>query len=117
MHCYILEAIFYTGITICTCGLYIVIDAILTFRSASTIINYQDQDGRIHAQPTPFLNRVTNAEEKRHIIGDTFAKIASDLLIELDARGKKPIYLAQGTCTYTHVISLLALEIFPIQNF
>lgn len=60
-------------------------------------MNYQDQDGRVHRQTTPPLNAVTNAEEKRHIIGDTFVKIASKLLQELDSKGKRPIYLAQGT--------------------
>ncbi|XP_003384374.2 PREDICTED: GMP synthase [glutamine-hydrolyzing]-like isoform X1 [Amphimedon queenslandica] len=74
-----------------------VIRASLRFSSASTIMNYRDKDGSIFRQATPLLNTVINPEEKRHIIGDAFVTLASSMLKELDSKGKRPIFLAQGT--------------------
>jgi GMP synthase (glutamine-hydrolysing) len=73
-----------------------VISAGLTFRDATTLMSYCDQNGHIYRQPTPRLNACINAEEKRHIIGDTFVKIATDILRSLDIKGRR-VFLAQGT--------------------
>lgn len=51
-------------------------DAKLRFSSAHTIMDYQDIDGNVYRRATPRLVSVVNAEEKRHIIGDTFVKVA-----------------------------------------
>lgn len=58
-------------------------------------MNYYDQEGHVYRQSTPYLHMVTNAEEKRHIIGDTFMRIAKEILQELDTKGHC-VYLAQG---------------------
>lgn len=71
-------------------------------------MNYRDKDGSIFRQATPLLNTVTNPEEKRHIIGDTFVILASSILKELDSKGKRPIFLAQGELKIILVIFLNA---------
>ena len=41
------------------------------------------------------LHAVTNPEEKRRIIGDTFIKIANEAMLDLDLQADK-VFLAQG---------------------
>ena len=72
-----------------------VINAALTFSNSTTTMNYYDHEGQVHRQLTPYLHMVTNAEEKRHIIGDTFMKIAKEILQDLSCKGHC-VYLAQG---------------------
>lgn len=58
-------------------------------------MNYRDHEGHVYRQGTPLLNAVTSAEEKRHIIGDTFVNVASEILRDLERKGQ-PVFLAQG---------------------
>lgn len=69
-------------------------------------MNYHDKDGAILRQATPPLNSTCNPEEKRHIIGNTFVGIASTILTELDSKGKRPIFLAQGIMGGSNILFL-----------
>ena len=51
-------------------------DAKFDFSSAHTIMDYVDLDNNRYRRATPRLVSVVNAEEKRHIIGDTFVKVS-----------------------------------------
>lgn len=66
------------------------------FINSRTMMDYRDQDGLVYRQATPLLHTVTNAEEKRHIIGDTFMHLATEFMNQLQQNGEK-IFLAQGT--------------------
>ena len=72
-----------------------VLDVALTFSNATTTMTYRDHDGQLCKQETPFLHAVTNAEEKRHIIGDTFMRLAIKYMRHLEASGRT-VFLAQG---------------------
>ena len=54
-----------------------------------------DEEGMLQQQMTAPLHAVTNPEEKRKIIGDTFIKVADEALVELDLQANE-IFLAQG---------------------
>lgn len=55
---------------------FAVIDARHTFQHATTSVQYRDFEGSVCVRETATLNNVTSAEEKRHIIGDTFATVS-----------------------------------------
>ena len=65
--------------------------------NAHTMMNYKGSDGEVTRQATPLLHTVTNAEEKRHIIGDTFVNLATDIMQSLQKKSDKKVFLAQGT--------------------
>ena len=70
--------------------------AALKFYSGHTNIDYQGEDGIIQQQATLPLHSVTNPEEKRKIIGDTFMKVVESVVCDLQLQADD-VYLAQGT--------------------
>ena len=64
--------------------------------NAHTTMKRKNTDGEIIEQATPFLHMATNAEEKRHIIGDKFIELAEEIMEALKNTSNKDIYLAQG---------------------
>lgn len=52
-----------------------VVSAALRFYTAQTIVTVTTPDGQTQQKMTPPLHSVTNPEEKRKIIGDTFMKV------------------------------------------
>ena len=70
-------------------------DASLRFYTSGTVISGFDEDGLMQQHVTAPLHAVTNPEEKRRIIGDTFIKIANEAMLDLDLQADK-VFLAQG---------------------
>ena len=64
----------------------------LKFYSGQTVINYQNGEQQI----TLPLHSVTNPEEKRKIIGDTFMKVVESVVSDLQLQADN-VFLAQGT--------------------
>ena len=64
----------------------------LKFYSGQTIINYQNGEQQV----TLPLHSVTNPEEKRKIIGDTFMKVVESVISDLQLQADN-VFLAQGT--------------------
>lgn len=62
------------------------------FYSGQTVINYQNGEQQI----TLPLHSVTNPEEKRKIIGDTFMKVVEEMVSDLQLQADN-VFLAQGT--------------------
>ena len=73
----------------------VVVDAAIRFYTGTAIISHYDEEGLLQQHMTMPLHAVTNPEEKRKIIGDTFIKVASEVMTELDLEASQ-IYLAQG---------------------
>ncbi|KAL5013508.1 hypothetical protein ScPMuIL_007778 [Solemya velum] len=78
-------------------GLHVrVVHAAHTFYNGTTSIsNTTDQPGCRKRKTNP-LNNTTNPEEKRKIIGDTFMKVANEVIEELNLK-PEDVYLGQGT--------------------
>lgn len=68
----------------------------LGFMNAHTLMKYKGPDGEVTKQETPFLHLVTNAEEKRHIIGDKFVELAEEIMQTLGSKTDSKVFLAQG---------------------
>ncbi len=64
--------------------------------NAHTLIKQKNSDGEVTEQATPHLHMTTNAEEKRHIIGDKFIELAEEIMENLKNKSNRPVYLAQG---------------------
>ena len=88
------------SVLLCTCTITFsppsVITASSRFYSGQTYINYTTSEGTIQQQATLPLNSVTNPEEKRKIIGDTFMKVVESVVSDLQLQADN-VYLAQGT--------------------
>ena len=69
-----------------------VITSSLKFYSGQTVINYQNGEQQI----TLPLHSITNPEEKRKIIGDTFMKVVESVVSDLQLQADN-VFLAQGT--------------------
>ena len=69
-------------------------NASLRFYTSAVIVSSVD-DGIIQQHMTPPLHAVTNPEEKRKIIGDTFIKVANEAMLELNLQAEH-VFLAQG---------------------
>ena len=76
----------------------IVVNAGIRFYTSSAVVMGFDEEGALQQQVTAPLHSVTNPEEKRKIIGDTFIKVADEALIQLDLQANE-IFLAQGQRT------------------
>lgn len=64
--------------------------------NAVTMMKYAGANGVVKKQATPFLHMATNAEEKRHIIGDKFIEIAEEIMESLNKKTNRKVFLAQG---------------------
>lgn len=74
---------------------FLVINAALTFYNATTVISLskEEPDKKYVTKP---LSLVTSPEEKRKIIGDTFIRIADDIIRDLKL-DPNDVLLGQGT--------------------
>ncbi|CAI9740749.1 synthase [glutamine-hydrolyzing]-like [Octopus vulgaris] len=73
-----------------------VVRAAHTFYNSTTSIPIDSTDPNSCKKKTNMLNCITNPEEKRKIIGDTFMKVATDVIEELNLKPHE-VYLGQGT--------------------
>ncbi|XP_048775368.1 GMP synthase [glutamine-hydrolyzing]-like [Ostrea edulis] len=73
-----------------------VIKAAHTFYNGSTCISVKTGDSTSRKRKTERLNTVVCPEEKRKIIGDTFMKVANEVIEELNLK-PEDVYLGQGT--------------------
>lgn len=73
-----------------------VVRAAHTFYNSTTSIPIDRTDPNSRKKKTNMLNTTTNPEEKRKIIGDTFMKVANDVIEELNLKPQE-VYLGQGT--------------------
>jgi len=73
-----------------------VIDASHTFYNATTEIPCDPHNPNSVRIPTGLLCQTTSPEDKRKIIGDTFIKIANDVIAELNL-DPNDVFLGQGT--------------------
>uniref|UniRef100_K1R7T0 GMP synthase (glutamine-hydrolyzing) n=1 Tax=Magallana gigas TaxID=29159 RepID=K1R7T0_MAGGI len=73
-----------------------VVKAAHTFYNGSTSISVKTGDSTPRKRKTERLNTVVCPEEKRKIIGDTFMRVANEVLEELNLK-PEDVYLGQGT--------------------
>ncbi|KAK1168494.1 GMP synthase [glutamine-hydrolyzing]-like [Acipenser oxyrinchus oxyrinchus] len=73
-----------------------VINAAHTFYNGTTTLPISDEDRTPRKRISKTLNMTTNPEEKRKIIGDTFVKVANEVIGEMNLKPEE-VYLAQGT--------------------
>ncbi|XP_013404318.1 GMP synthase [glutamine-hydrolyzing] [Lingula anatina] len=73
-----------------------VVNASHTFYSGYTSLPVDSSDPNSRKRKTKTLNTTTNPEEKRKIIGDTFMRVANEVIDELDLK-PEDVYLGQGT--------------------
>ncbi|XP_005109065.1 GMP synthase [glutamine-hydrolyzing] [Aplysia californica] len=67
-----------------------------TFYNATTTVPIEGSDNASRKRKTNTLNTTTHPEDKRKIIGDTFMKIANEVVDELNLK-PEDVYLGQGT--------------------
>lgn len=67
-----------------------------TFYTASTSVPINKRDPNSRKRFTKLLCMTVDPEDKRHIIGDTFVKIANDTINELNLKPDE-VFLGQGT--------------------
>uniref|UniRef100_F7DMF9 GMP synthase [glutamine-hydrolyzing] n=1 Tax=Ornithorhynchus anatinus TaxID=9258 RepID=F7DMF9_ORNAN len=72
-----------------------VVNAAHSFYNGTTTLPISDED-RTPKRISKTLNMTTSPEEKRKIIGDTFVKIANEVIGEMNLKPEE-VFLAQGT--------------------
>ncbi|XP_048460053.1 GMP synthase [glutamine-hydrolyzing] isoform X5 [Rhincodon typus] len=73
-----------------------VVNAAHAFYNGTTTLPISEEDRTPRKRISKTLNMTTNPEEKRKIIGDTFVKIANEVIGEMNLKPEE-VYLAQGT--------------------
>ncbi|KAJ8271133.1 hypothetical protein GJAV_G00123140 [Gymnothorax javanicus] len=73
-----------------------VVKAAHTFYNGTTTLPISEEDTTPRKRISKTLNTTTNPEEKRKIIGDTFVKVANEVIEEMDLNPEE-VFLAQGT--------------------
>ncbi|XP_060075843.1 GMP synthase [glutamine-hydrolyzing]-like [Ylistrum balloti] len=73
-----------------------VIRAAHTFYNGSTSVHIDKTDPNSRKRKTDTLNTTIHPEDKRKIIGDTFMRVANDVIEELNLK-PEDVYLGQGT--------------------
>ncbi|TSK38418.1 GMP synthase [glutamine-hydrolyzing] [Bagarius yarrelli] len=73
-----------------------VVNAAHTFYNGTTTLPISEEDRTPRKRISKTLNMTTNPEEKRKIIGDTFVKVANEVIGEMNLKPEE-VYLAQGT--------------------
>ncbi|KAG9338741.1 hypothetical protein JZ751_025410 [Albula glossodonta] len=73
-----------------------VVNAAHTFYNGTTTLPISEEDRTPRKRISKTLNMTTNPEEKRKIIGDTFVKVANEVIGEMNLK-PEDVYLAQGT--------------------
>ncbi|XP_017589899.1 PREDICTED: GMP synthase [glutamine-hydrolyzing] [Corvus brachyrhynchos] len=79
--------------TVCTSA---VVNAAHSFYNGTTTLPISDEDRTPRKRISKTLNMTTSPEEKRKIIGDTFVKIANEVIGEMNLKPEE-VFLAQGT--------------------
>uniref|UniRef100_H2QNM5 GMP synthase [glutamine-hydrolyzing] n=1 Tax=Pan troglodytes TaxID=9598 RepID=H2QNM5_PANTR len=72
------------------------INAAHSFYNGTTTLPISDEDRTPRKRISKTLNMTTSPEEKRKIIGDTFVKIANEVIGEMNLKPEE-VFLAQGT--------------------
>ncbi|KAI2653677.1 GMP synthase [glutamine-hydrolyzing] [Labeo rohita] len=67
-----------------------------TFYNGTTTLPISEEDRTPRKRISKTLNMTTNPEEKRKIIGDTFVKVANEVIGEMNLK-PEDVFLAQGT--------------------
>ncbi|PKU34387.1 gmp synthase [Limosa lapponica baueri] len=73
-----------------------VVNAAHSFYNGTTTLPISDEDRTPRKRISKTLNMTTSPEEKRKIIGDTFVKIANEVIGEMNLKPEE-VFLAQGT--------------------
>uniref|UniRef100_A0A8C9SLK5 GMP synthase (glutamine-hydrolyzing) n=1 Tax=Scleropages formosus TaxID=113540 RepID=A0A8C9SLK5_SCLFO len=73
-----------------------VVNAAHTFYNGTTTLPISEEDRTPRKRISKTLNMTTNPEEKRKIIGDTFVKVANEVIGEMNLK-PEDVFLAQGT--------------------
>ncbi|KAM3875338.1 GMP synthase [glutamine-hydrolyzing] [Diretmus argenteus] len=73
-----------------------VVNAAHTFYNGTTTLPISEEDRTPRKRISKTLNMTTNPEEKRKIIGDTFVKVANEVIGEMNLKPEE-VLLAQGT--------------------
>ncbi|KAM7399533.1 hypothetical protein PAMP_018800 [Pampus punctatissimus] len=73
-----------------------VVNAAHTFYNGTTTLPISEEDRTPRKRISKTLNMTTNPEEKRKIIGDTFVKVANEVIGEMNLNPEE-VFLAQGT--------------------
>ncbi|CAJ0939580.1 unnamed protein product [Ranitomeya imitator] len=73
-----------------------VVNAAHSFYNGTTTLPISEEDRTPRKRISKTLNMTTNPEEKRKIIGDTFVKIANEVIGEMNLNPDE-VFLAQGT--------------------
>ncbi|TRY96325.1 hypothetical protein DNTS_021826, partial [Danionella cerebrum] len=73
-----------------------VVNAAHTFYNGTTTLPISEEDRTPRKRISKTLNMTTNPEEKRKIIGDTFVKVANEVIGQMNLKPEE-VYLAQGT--------------------
>ena len=71
------------------------INASQTFYNATTMVQFDKADPNSRKVKTNLLRLTCHPEDKRMIIGDTFMRVANELVLELNLKLEE-VYLAQG---------------------
>ncbi|XP_041377694.1 GMP synthase [glutamine-hydrolyzing]-like isoform X2 [Gigantopelta aegis] len=83
--------------SLCGIGLKVkVIQAAHTFYNGTTTVAIDKNNPNSRKRKTNTLNTTTNPEEKRKIIGDTFMKVANEIVENMNLK-PQDVYLGQGT--------------------
>ncbi|XP_014741596.1 PREDICTED: GMP synthase [glutamine-hydrolyzing] [Sturnus vulgaris] len=77
-------------------GVNAVVNAAHSFYNGTTTLPISDEDRTPRKRISKTLNMTTSPEEKRKIIGDTFVKIANEVIGEMNLKPEE-VFLAQGT--------------------
>ncbi|XP_067851444.1 GMP synthase [glutamine-hydrolyzing] [Heptranchias perlo] len=73
-----------------------VVNAAHAFYNGTATLPISEEDRTPRKRISKTLNMTTNPEEKRKIIGDTFVKVANEVIGEMNLKPEE-VYLAQGT--------------------
>uniref|UniRef100_A0A670ISB4 GMP synthase [glutamine-hydrolyzing] n=2 Tax=Podarcis TaxID=42163 RepID=A0A670ISB4_PODMU len=73
-----------------------VVNAAHSFYNGTTTLPISEEDRTPRKRISKTLNMTTSPEEKRKIIGDTFVKIANEVIGEMNLKPEE-VFLAQGT--------------------
>ncbi|KAK2510131.1 hypothetical protein MC885_001494 [Smutsia gigantea] len=94
-----------------------VINAAHSFYNGTTTLPISDEDRTPRKRISKTLNMTTSPEEKRKIIGDTFVKIANEVIGEMNLKPEE-VFLAQGTLRPDLIESAsLGKVIEPLKDF
>ncbi|NXC90675.1 GUAA synthase, partial [Cercotrichas coryphoeus] len=74
----------------------LMVNAAHSFYNGTTTLPISDEDRTPRKRISKTLNMTTSPEEKRKIIGDTFVKIANEVIGEMNLKPEE-VFLAQGT--------------------